>query len=114
MITLLVLLVILHSLTVSFVKRVSCLGTRQAQVGEDVAFSESLGIELNIYRAEVAPFKNHLVFNSPNPSFTWTLFAGTCTRADRKASAALDPDEQADRIQIVEHMTGVCDDRQRN
>ena len=38
--------------------------------------------------------------------FTWTLFAGTCTRADRKASAALDPDEQADRIQIVEHMTG--------
>ena len=68
MITLLVLLVILYSLTVSFVKRVSCLGTRQAQVGEDVAFSESLGIELNIYRAEVAPFKNHLVFNSPNPS----------------------------------------------
>ena len=33
-----------------------------------VAFSESLGIELNIYRAEVAPFKNHLVFNSLNPS----------------------------------------------
>ena len=68
MITLLVLLVILYSLTISFVKRVSYLGTRQAQVGEDVAFSESLGIELNIYRAEVALFKNHLVFHSPNPS----------------------------------------------
>ena len=40
-------------------------------VYKHVAFSESLGIELNIYRAEVAPFKIHLVFHYRNPSSSY-------------------------------------------